>query len=301
MYRLCICMPIRDRKHLTIKAIESIWKNTTKVAKKNINIYAFDNKSDLSDERAAMFYNLLKQDKIKYYSYDTSESTYNCFGKAVTFQRWIKMMITERNMYSTISPGLDGYRTFYVLMDNDMLLGPGWDEYFISAAEQVERIQPDTHMLIKSPGGVPESCRQDPQYKIKNVFDGSDISIQPGIGGGGSGFWFMTYNMLNKVMWDDRDLKYTFNVDKRHDSTTWRLIHDKNGICKYNAAVVPPSEDNPLVLHLGGRIGSICNQLVKGKYNGDVKKGITDMEDHEIEGLSVDDLWTKYKDIAGIW
>jgi len=285
-----------------MKTIDSIWQNTTKFQSKDINIYVFDNKSDLSQERCEMFYDLLRHDKIKHYSYDSNVSTYNCFGKAVVFQRWVKMMITEHEMYRTISPGLSHYKTFYLLVDNDMLLGPRWDEYFISAAERIESLEPDVHMLLKGPGGVPIQCKEkQPIHRMKNIYDDTLFSVQMGIGGGGSGFWFMTYNMLNKVLWKDMDLKYTFNVDKRHDSTTWRLIFDKYGVCRYNAAINPPDEDNPLVLHLGGRIGSICNKLVKHEYKGQIKEQLLISEEKEISNLSVNELWAKYKGVAGVW
>ena len=79
--RLSVLLTARDRLVLTQKTIESINKSTTLF--KEVNIYVFDNLSNPSPERFAIFSKLLKDGKIKYYSYDTMTSLTNCFAKAI--------------------------------------------------------------------------------------------------------------------------------------------------------------------------------------------------------------------------
>jgi len=90
---LYVMIPCRDRLYMTQKTIESIHKYSPVF--KRISIYCFDNLSNMDNDRFSHFQRLLKEEKISYYSYDTSESLTNCFGKIITFQRWIQMMIQK--------------------------------------------------------------------------------------------------------------------------------------------------------------------------------------------------------------
>ena len=61
-YRLNVCMPIRDRTILTQKCIQSIYENSTQF--NEINIYAFDNISELDGDRVDMMHSLLNKNLI---------------------------------------------------------------------------------------------------------------------------------------------------------------------------------------------------------------------------------------------
>jgi len=291
-YKLSVVIPVRDRMILTSKCIESIWRNTTKFDK--INIYIFDNKSDLTEDRVSYFYKLLQNSLICHYSYDTDVSVYRSFGKGIIFQRWIGMMNAEEELYKTVKDPDHQYVHYYALIDNDMIMGPKWDELFISAIENVRYKEKDLRYLIKSPGGVEPHHRKH-VYNVVNKFDDvTKFDIVMGNYGGGSGFWFMDYGMLNKVKWSNKELQYIYQKNKRHDSTTWKLITHKYGDIIFNAGVISPypQEENPLIIHAGGYIGSICNKLNKDEYTKEEKLKIAKAEEEFLD-MSIDEILKK--------
>lgn len=300
---LNVMIPCRDRLNMTQKTIESIHKNSTLF--QNIHIYCFDNLSELSSERLGVFQDLLKRKLISYYSYDTTESLYNCFGKAVSFQRWLQMMIAEmpileaakRNVREVALPE----NSYYMLLDNDMILCDRWDEYFVSAANQCKD---SVHFLVKWPGGCPGSkTRMLERSKVVNQFsENEQFEIVSDDIGGASGLWFMTRKMLPKLLWEMKDVAVTYGRFKKHDSTAWGVICKRNSgkRLKYVARVVPPDVLNyPLALHLGGVVGSMCNSLTSNSFTENSEK--FQQSDDDIKNLSVDELISRYKNIGAEW
>ena len=114
MLKLSVMIPCRDRLILTKKCIDSIWKNSSIFNK--IDIYVFDNNSDLNTERLSLFYNLLEDKKICHYSYDTPTSLHNCFGKATTFMRWCKTMQVDYEVRHMVKDHESRFDNFYLLM-----------------------------------------------------------------------------------------------------------------------------------------------------------------------------------------
>ena len=260
--KLSVLLPTRDRPLATQKVIESIYENTTLFDE--IDIYIFDNLSSLENNRMDIFQNLLKEGKIKYYSYDTSTSLSNCFGKGVAFKRWIGMMRDTHDVLAKRNPQkLESETRYYLLIDSDMLVGPKWDQFFISAIRQIPKNELLVHYIVQLPGGVPSGARKRARkYNITNQFSGEQFTLWLASFGGGSGFWFMNYNMLSMLEWTHHDLAKTYNSFKKHDSTTWIKIREKIGsddYLKYVCAIELPRGHDPLVLHLGSKIGSICN------------------------------------------
>ena len=166
--RLSVLLTSRERPMLTQKCIESI--NRTSKLFEEINIYVFDNLSNPDEKRLGLFSKLLKEGDIHYYSYDTSTSLCDCFGKAIAYNRWIHMMKMEHDIrITTKENNLDDY---YILIDNDMILGDGWDAYFITANEELKSKEPDTHFLVKFPGGLTNQYINKPttnKYKFKKL------------------------------------------------------------------------------------------------------------------------------------
>lgn len=290
----------RDRPILTQKTIESLHVNSTQFCA--INIYVFDNYSDPTIERFGIFSNLLQSNKICYYSYDTKISSGNCFPKIPAHRRWRDMMLTNRTIRLRNKIDLN-IEDFYLLIDNDMLVGPGWDEYFISVSKLIESRFPTIHFIIKWPGGVSRTAqKQADKIQLANVFNSRE-KIMAGISGAGgsSGFWFMTHNMLSLFEWSPEWIMKTYNRFKQHDTLAWALIRSKHGVnAKYVAGVIPPNEEeNPLVIHLGGKAGSICNALTAGEYQN--VKGEFNIREKDWKNLSAKKLFQKYKHIANIW
>ena len=293
-YNLNVCIPCRDRTVMTEKCIESIHQNTQRFDK--VNIYVFDNLSNLTLERFTLFKELLEDKKIIHYSYDTVESTHRCFSKSIIFTRFIKMM----NMKKDAEGPPDN--EVYMLSDNDMLYGPKFDEYFISALEHVKNKNPQTHYLVNYPGGIMSSGRspRDISTKFKNIFTEEVLEMRYSVLGG-SGFWLADYNMLNKLAWGPDDFKQTKNKFKHHDTTTWNKIKRNMGNSNYNAAVIGP-KDHPLVLHLGGFVGSACNILTRyGEVGYDKRKKELEELERIHKQMTVDEMYETYRTKEKAW
>ena len=194
---LNVMISCRDRINLTQKTIESVHKYSTIFQK--IRIFCFDNLSCLDSERLSIFQKLLKEGLIQYYSFDTSESLYNCFGKTISFQRWIQMMKDEIIILNQHQKNIrEKEKTFseyyYLLLDNDMILCDKWDQYFVSAADCCKDC---AYFLVKWPGGCLDKNRPFEKNKILNKFNPSEtFEVINDHVGGSSALWFMTKRML---------------------------------------------------------------------------------------------------------
>jgi len=300
--RLSVMLTARDRSVLTQKTIESILTTTSLF--RDIDIYVFDNLSLPSPERFAIFAKLLKDGKIKYYSYDTSTSLNNCFGKASSFHRWTQMMKTAHDVrHLTKTETMNDY---YVLIDNDVILGRGWDKYFLNAHQELKTLEPNTHYIVKAPGGIPKIARDNPMTNnyTFNV-DGEEFGCISSSWGGGSCFWFFDYNQLLMLEWESEELVKTYNCYKKQDSTSWFMIKRRKGIINFVAGVKPPKDDDPLVLHVGEVLqSSMCNVLTR--QGPDVyRRTKHTLEDKELSlrNLSAKQIYDKYKHLtaATVW
>jgi hypothetical protein len=299
-YRLNVCLPCRDRTTLTKKCIESIHINSKNFSE--INIYAYDNISIPDQSRLKMFSDLLNQGRIKYYSFDTSLSTLNCFPKPVIFNRWIDMMMLDKN-FRTLCGKINGSKDIYMLSDNDMIYGPQWDEYMLSALEEVDLKYKSIKYLVKYPGGITKkSIDNGIKIKARNIKSATHyIDVILSSFGGGSGFWFMSYNMLQRLKWDTNELIKVYNKFKGHDINTWDKLSKENRGHPYVATVVPDNMDeNPLVIHLGNEVGSICNSLNRKDSNYDSERLENIKKDEAYLNMSIDEIWKNNKD-KGIW
>lgn len=290
---LFVCLPTRDRIILTQKTIDSLLSFSSVF--KNIHIYVFDNLSCTNKERILYFYQLLEEGKIKYYSHDTSVSLTNCFGKSVIFERWLNMMMNDYNIKQ--SKMLDN-KNYYLLIDNDVIVGPNWDKYFLSASEFIETSGKEKllYFFIQYPGGVPKIHRDKifTKYIVQNKYlNNKNYELTSYGSGGGSGFWFMNTKqlMMMNSLWNYRMISDTHNQFKKHDTSTWFAIKKKHGAIKYTAAI---KAEQPLVLHLGGVIGSICNVLTS-KQNYDEKRVVMNLKEETLKNLSILEIFEKYK------
>lgn len=264
-YVLNVCLPTRDRLIATRKVVEALRENTKHF--KEINIYVFDNLSNLdNNNRFQMFNNLIKNGSIQYYSYDTKKTTSYCFPKAIIFKRWINMMNQENKLEHLLQNSAQ-IKNFYLLIDSDMLVLPRWEESFITACENIQKPEPHTSYVIQLPGGTVKRSRDlAKKYKFNNVFSNSIIEVLSLNYGGGSGFWFMNLQMLNNLIWEDKLFLKVHNQYKKHDSTTWSMLSkkfkDKNYVCG-----IQQVNNRPYVITLGSVIGSTCNRLQNKDYN----------------------------------
>lgn len=307
-YVLNVCIVCRDRLTLTAKTINSILQSSSVFSE--INISCFDNYSELVPERMEFFYNLLKNEKIKYYSYEKAYSTANCFPKVVCFNRWIDIMNLKYNIED-----IDSKKEFYLLIDNDMILMPEWDTYFLSLfeMENSDRFLKDIHFVCPYPSGIvsknidSNNIPQSPQFRkfdLKNNYNSDKFKFITSNGGGASGFWFMNHKMLNSVKWDYGDIIEVKGRFKRQDKNTWKIIKRKNGNYMHYVGTIEQQSKLPLIIHLGGGItdGSICTKAHNNKYCKDASKKLSEEEKEEFNNLSPMQIYEKYKfDSRGKW
>lgn len=303
--RLSVIIPTRDRSILTIKAIESVRK-TSKMFKE-VNIYVFDNLTAPTVNRLQIFSKLLSDGKIQYYSYDTSISLNECFAKAIVFQRWISMMKTSHELREFTDKD-NKLEDFYLLLDSDMILGDGWDKYFLTANKLLKDIEPDLHFFVKFIGGIPKAAREHPETRTHSMdCFGEELKVMCSVHGGGSGMWFMSYEQLCKLVWPIEGLLNTYKQFKRQDTTSWALIKRKYNMkpTRYVAGVIPPDKNNPLVLHIGESLQcSMCNVLTReGPRAYSREKQNFYIKELELQYMSAKEIYDKYKmlDSATIW
>ena len=301
--RLSVLLTSRDRPILTQKCIESI--NKTSSLFKEINIYVFDNLSNPNEERLGLFSKLLKEEKIKYYSYDTSASLCDCFGKAIAYNRWIGMMKMEHDIRKISNS--NSLKDYYILIDNDMILGPEWDKFFITANDELLSKEPDTHYLVKFPCGLTNTYLKRPttnKYRFTTP-DNIEFDVISTCWGGGSGFWFMNYEQLCKTEWESKYFANTYKQFKRHDITSWFRIKDKyKRFINFVSGIKSP-DDKPLVLHIGEVLKcSMCNVLTK-KGPSEYKRVKSEflLKELDLVNMSAKEIYNKFKSLkaATIW
>jgi hypothetical protein len=237
-----------------------------------------------------MFYSLLENKQIHYYSNDNMDTVYNCFPKPILVNRFINMM-EERHFIQASQKTQRDVKDYYLLSDNDMIYGPGFCDYFLSAMRFIESKKNNIHFLVKHPGGVPSAAQTiATDLKLNNLFKQNEqFRIVCAIHGGGSGCWFMNYNMLINIKWNLSDILKVYGKFKGHDTTSWNIIKEKQPNIPYVCAVeIPNEKTNPAVLHLGPKYGSICNSLAANKYNEE-KAHILNSESI-LENMSISDI-----------
>ena len=290
--RLCVMIPARDRINLTLKTIESIRLNSKRF--NDIVIYVFDNLSKNVNERMTKFSNLLEQNIIQYYSFDTKYSTTSCFPKSIIFQRWIQMVKTDIQI-KNIKRIDSNFKNYFSLVDNDMIFCPEWDRYFITACDQITKYEPGIKFLVKFPGGVNPNDAKKYRLECKDkITEANQFDVFCNKHGGSSGFWFMTYDMLKELEWPIELLSDSYLKFKKQDVFTWKFLTDKDPNTNYVAAVSPPSNRTPLILHLGLKWGSLCNSLSMNRYESQFDH--IDKLDSNLEKVSVPEIIKLYKD-----
>lgn len=298
MYKLSVCIPCRDRTILTQKCIDSIWINSNSFNK--IDIYIFDNLSEVTYDRIELFHRMLDNRKICYYSYDTITSTHECFGKASIFLRWCMMMEVDHKLRDYVDNEENSYEQYFLLLDNDFVLCPKWDEYFISASKTMFNKEKFLHYLVPYPGGIPDKYRgpEKAVYTVENCFNNLEkFKVKMASGGGSSGFWFTNFRNLMRLKWNIETLGKVYHLSKRQDTETWNLIRKRCGEVEYVGAI-KAKNDIPLALHLGKGY-SICNRLHENTYEDN--RGRVQQFDNIFKDLTVSEIIEQYWENCRWW
>ena len=259
-----IFLSVRNRLAITTKCITALQRHS----KLEHQIYVYDNLTNHKVDEHFMYWSILyKKGIVKQVTFNTPESTFNAFSKAVAFNQFGKLHEED--------PNKSKY-TFLLILDNDIIVTPGWDETLQKAWQEVVRYGLTNIKVIgQSPGGI--RAKVEYQHKIAGhrAFLGKL---------GGSAFWSIKPDFFKDVGY--LEVKELTGRSKGHDQKYWIKLDKSSGGKEYILGIV-----SNLAIHCGKMSGSICNSLSRDKNN--LEKIKFEAVEEEINKLSFDDFYKK--------
>jgi len=228
-----IFISIRNRLAITKKCIYALKEHSTI----KHQIYVYDNETNYRlKEHFDYLYKLYAKRLISQITFTTSESTFNAFSKASTCNFFGQQHEQD--------PNKDKYM-FLVVLDNDIIVTPGWDTKLAKAWKFVNKNKLRHIKVIGQLSGG-----------IKNVTEKYMIGKTIAKAGklGGSGLWSLRPNFFREVGF--LDLKRLVGHNKMHDQLYWNLLEVSTKGKPYILGL-----DEKLGIHCGLKAGSICNVL----------------------------------------
>jgi hypothetical protein len=260
-------MTVRNRLAITKKAIKAIHKHTVMP----YQLYVYNNQTNYKiDEHFEYFSTLYKLGRVTQVTFNTDASTFNAFSKATACNMFGKQhqQDPDRNKY-----------LFLLIMDNDIILMPGWDKHLKNAWKHLiqKKLTDRIKVIGQTPGGI--------KGKKEKIMQGDKLLGRVGTLGG-SGLWSVRPNFFEDVGF--LDLKLLVGQNKRHDQLYWRMLSKASGNRPYILAL-----HEKLGIHCGKMCGSICNRLTRNRSKSEAEKlELIKFEKAEerIEALSFDEF-----------
>ncbi len=255
-----IFLSVRNRLEITKKCIQALYKNSHY----KFHLYVYNNLTDYkTDEHFMYFYNLYEKDLIKQITFNTKNSTFNAFSKAISSNQF--------GYNHLIDPNKDKY-SFLMFLDNDIIVTKDWDKILLRAWKDVKKYKLGSIKVIgQMPGGIKKSKNCD--YKIA----GLDAILGKL---GGSGFWSVETNFFDKIgLLPVNDF---VGLNKKHDQIYWRILDRYSKGQPYILGL-----NHKLCVHCGKMSGSICNTLTKDK-NSDIS---FEENEEKIKSLNFEDFY----------
>jgi hypothetical protein len=232
-----VFLTVRNRLGITKKCITALYQNT----KRNLQIHVYDNLSNYRTKNHFEYaYNLYNHGLIASYNFNTVHSTFNAFSKAVSSNQF--------GLSHKLDPKRNNY-DFLLIIDNDIIVLPGWDEKIMNAWNYVKNKNMNNVKIIgQLPGGIKS------REVLKDTINGS---IKMSIGKlGGSGFWCVRPDFFEDVGF--LDINKLIGKNKQHDIQYWQLLNKSSNSKPYIIGL-----HSDLCIHCGKHCGSICNVLSK--------------------------------------
>ena len=263
-----IFLSVRNRLAITKKCIESLILHSEIPHK----IYVYDNATSYRlKDHFDFFQELYSKKLITQVTFTTEDSTFNAFSKASTCNFF--------GLQHEQDPK-GGKYDFLMMLDNDIILTPGWDKKLKLAWDYVKRKNlKHVKVIGQLPGGM-KTMRET--HKINEEIVGKVGSL------GGSGLWSVQSNFFKTVGF--LNLKQLVGFDKKHDQNYWKLLQKSSPGKPYIMGL-----NQKLGIHCGKRAGSVCNKLT-GSRN---KKNRLDLIKFEGPDRNIDsmDFATFYRSI----
>lgn len=261
-----IFISVRNRLAMTKKCIESIKKHS----KLKNYIYIYNNATNYKlDEHFKYFYKLYENKEIAQITFTSEQSTFNAFSKASTSNFF--------GLQHEQDPNKDKY-LFLVLMDNDIVVTPGWDLKIRAAWEYIVRNKMKNIKVVgQRPGGI-----KNLDETIHNIAGAMTAKVGRL---GGSGLWSVKPNFFSDV--GLLNLKPLVGQHKKHDQQYWALLQRASGGNPYIMGI-----QSKLGFHCGAFAGSVCNRLTKNGSNpksGDMIK--FECQEDKIDKLNFNEFY----------
>ncbi len=262
-----IMLTVRNRLEITKKCIESLQKNT----KLDYHLYVYNNLTSYRlNEHFEYFCKLFKQGIIKQLTFNSKESTFNAFSKAVSSNSFGHLHNDDpnKNKYD-----------FLVMLDNDILLQNGWDYIILRAWEEViNHNLTNIKVICQHPGGLVDA------EKLPFQIAGYDAIIGKF---GGSFFWTISPKFFEEV--EFLDISQLVGLTKKHDQNLWPRIQKAANSDKYILSLKAK-----MGLNAGSIVGSICNVIGYGNQSAINLEKIKYKEtDKMIQNMTIDELYSK--------
>jgi hypothetical protein len=259
MYK--VFLTVRNRLELTKMCLVALLKHS---ALPN-QIYVYENLTDTKvEQHFAFWYKLYEKGLISQVTFTTKDSTFNAFSKVVA-----------SNLFAfqhSQDPNKSKY-DFLVLLDNDVIVTPGWDSFLREAWIDVTKHSlKEIKIITQLPGGIMETKEVNRSIAGVKCKQGKL---------GGSGLWSVRNDFFDKI--GLLQVKSFTGISKRYDQTYWHLIDTNTGGKPYILGL-----DHKLGIHCGSLSYSVCNNLVKTKLSLEEAEERTDKY---IAGLSFQEFY----------
>ncbi len=265
MYK--IMLTVRNRLAITKKCIEALEKHS----ELPYQLYVYDNLTNYrTKEHYLYFYEKYEEGKITQLTFNTKDSTFNAFSKAISCNQF--------GFNHSQDPNIDKFK-FLVFLDNDIIVTKDWDLYLSEAWNEVQKRNLNNVKIIgQLPGGIKHL--QDLNFTVK----GCNVKIGKL---GGSGLWSVRPNFFNEIGFlNPRGL---VNHDKRHDSSYWNVIDRVTRGKPYIMGLA-----HKLGIHCGNISGSVCNVLTRNSHMKNKDELVKfEKQEKNIDSISFDDFYSK--------
>jgi hypothetical protein len=260
-----IFMSVRNRLAITKKTLEAIFRHSSTPAE----IYIFDNCTNYKlKEHFNYFRELYEEGKICQVTFNTEQSTFQAFSKAVASNQFLLNHLQD--------PKRDQY-DFLLILDNDIMVTPNYDKVLSQAWKEITKLKMTNIKVIgQLPGGI--KGKEELPQKISG-FTAKIGKL------GGSGLWSVKPTFANEV--GLLNVQQLVGLDKRHDQLYWHLMEKSTNGKPYILGL-----GTKLGIHCGKYAGSTCNRLTIYR-NSPNKLDMIKFEDAEIkiDAMSFEDFY----------
>ena len=262
---LKILVSVRNRLGISKKCIQSIERN----AVEDYQIFVYNNLTNYRlDDHIKYFGNLYKEGRIAQVTFNSKDSTFNAFSKAVSSNMF--------GLQHEQDPDKDKTEHLMILDNDIVIIHKKFDKLLRKCWQDVKKKKLNNVKIIgQKPGGI-KGC--------KTIIEGGLCGIEARIGKlGGSGLWHICSDFYRDVGF--LDLKKLQGQNKKHDQMTWQLCEKATNGEPYIIAL-----KTKIGIHCGKIAGSVCNPLSKMNPKDALEKIKWSKADKEIEAMTYDNF-----------